>query len=88
MELLEDAYSGTLLHVSMKTDELLATLFPEVDRPSTYREVDAWLWANPKRRPKSNIRRFLVNWMQKEKRRAPLYDEVRKELYVGKGPHA
>jgi hypothetical protein len=87
-ELFKSSYDGTLLHVSLPTDELLANLFPEVDRPSIYREVDAWLWANPRRRPKSNIRRFLVNWMQKEKRRTPLYEEARKEINVGKGPHA
>jgi hypothetical protein len=53
----------------METHELLAELFPEVDRPSEYREADAWLLCcAPSRRPR-NVRRFLFNWFKRTKHR-------------------
>jgi len=62
------AYRGQVLEVSHEENAMLAESFPEVDRPSEYRSADAWLWANPRRRPK-NYRRFLVNWFSRQKRR-------------------
>lgn len=82
-ELFANAYHGQVLSVSMTTDLLLAELFPEVDRHSVYRDIDAWLWANPKRRPKKLRHKFIVRWFMKEKRRAPLYEEARREIHVG-----
>jgi hypothetical protein len=66
--LFEDAWSGRQLIVSMETHELLAELFPEVDRPSTYRDADSWLvTCSPSRRPR-NVKRFLLNWFRRAKR--------------------
>jgi hypothetical protein len=68
MNLFEDAYSGRQLIVSRATHELLAELFPEVDRPSTYRDADSWLvTCAPSRRPR-NVKRFLVTWFRRQKR--------------------
>jgi hypothetical protein len=68
VNLFEDAWSGRQLIVSMETHELLAELFPEVDRPSTYRDADSWLLTcAPSRRPR-NVKRFLVTWFRRQKR--------------------
>lgn len=66
--LFADAWSGRQLIVSMETHDLLAELFPEVDRPSSYRDADSWLLTcAPSRRPR-NVRRFLVSWFRRQKR--------------------
>ena len=76
------AFSGRWLDVTESTFRYLAQAFPEIHLPSTFREADAWCWANPRRRPR-NVRRFLVAWVLREKRNLPLSEAVRKELKVG-----
>ena len=87
------AYRGEAIEVDQELNHILAQLFPEVDRPSEYRSADAWVWANPRRRPK-NMKRFLVNWFKRRKRfeiaiednRLKRDELLRRELEVGRGP--
>jgi len=60
-------FHGEHLLIDDLQDVLLANWFPEVDRYSQYREIDSWLTANPRRRPK-NMQRFLHNWFARQKR--------------------
>jgi hypothetical protein len=64
-----NVYRGEILEIDELTHLALGKMFPEVDRPSEYRSIDAWLWANPRRRPKSNIRKFIVTWFSRCKRK-------------------
>jgi hypothetical protein len=70
MSELFSAYSGEVLTVSCETDGRIATLFPELDRPSMYRDADSWLLTCPKSRWPRNRRRFLLTWARREKTRA------------------
>lgn len=84
------SYTGRLLEVTAETDALFADCFPEIDRQSEYREIDAWLWsAAPSRRPK-NVKQFLRNWFVKtkraQKRESNKEARLRAELQVGRGP--
>ena len=89
-----DAYSGEALTVSLSTDAVLRRLFPEVDRPSAYREADAWLLTCPKSHKPRNCKRFMLNWFKREKTRtlraslafAEREEALRKEVRVGAGP--
>ena len=58
------AFSGAHLTVSEKQDRLLAEAFPWVDRPIEYRKANAWLDANPQRRPRKTAK-FVYNWFSK-----------------------
>lgn len=85
------AFDGRVLHVSQETHAYLQETYPELDLPSSYRSMDAWLFANPLHRPRQRgIRRFIVNWLNKEKRykaRAEhTQDLVAREIWVGNGP--
>jgi hypothetical protein len=85
----EEVFHGRRLAVTNETHALLTENYPELDLHGEYREYDSWLWANPRRHPK-NIRRGLVNWLQKSKRAAlrevSRQDLVARELRVGGGP--
>ena len=61
-------FHGEHLAIDDLQDVLLANWFPEVDRYSQYREIDSWLDANPRRRPR-NMKRFLHTWFAKQKRK-------------------
>ena len=61
-------FHGEHLAIDDLQDVLLANWFPEVDRHSQYREIDSWLDANPRRRPR-NMKRFLHTWFAKQKRK-------------------
>jgi hypothetical protein len=58
------AFSGSHLTVSETQDHFLAEAFPWVDRQAEYRRADAWLEANPERRPRKQAR-FVQNWFSK-----------------------
>lgn len=58
------AFSGVHLSVTHQQDASLAEAFPWVDLPGEYRKMDAWLEANPKKRPKSHVK-FAHNWVSK-----------------------
>lgn len=58
------AFAGSHLVVSIKQDQLLADAFPWIDRAGEYRKADAWLEANPKRRPR-RLPAFIQNWFSK-----------------------
>ena len=62
------AYRGEVLEIDEETNSILAFLFPEVDRPSAYRDADAYLWAAPKSKRPRNHRRFIVNWLRRAKK--------------------
>jgi hypothetical protein len=57
-------FAGTHLVVSKKQDHLLAEAFPWVEREAEYRKADAWLEANPDRRPRKTAR-FVQNWFSR-----------------------
>lgn len=56
-----------------------------------FQSMDAWLEANPRRR-KKNVKRFVVNWLNKEAaayaRELRRERATKKELRVGAGPQA
>lgn len=91
-----DAYSGEKLSVSDETHARLRRLFPEIDLPSFYRTMDAYLLDCPKSRYPRNIRKFLITCARREKTCtlraseafAEKQDALRKEIYVGQGPIA
>ena len=90
MEGFDDPYQGLQLSVSAKTDAEIRFLYPELDVHGIYRDADSWLLTcAPKRRPK-NVKRFLVNWMkrerQKSEREGRKQEIVNRELNVGRGP--
>jgi len=58
------AFSGTHLSVTQQQDASLAEAFPWVDRQAEYRKADAWMEANPTKRPKSQGK-FTYNWICK-----------------------
>lgn len=60
------AFAGTHFTVSEKQDRLLADAFPWVDRQAEYRKADAWLEANPDRRPRRTAR-FIDHWFRQVK---------------------
>jgi len=67
-------FAGVHLTVSHRQDQLLGEAFPWVDRPIEYRKADAWLEANPDRRPRKTSR-FVQNWFL----RIPAPSSPRKE---------
>lgn len=60
------AFTGTHLRVTENQDRLLADAFPWVDRQMEYRKADAWIEANPERRPRK-FSRFTHSWFSKIK---------------------
>jgi hypothetical protein len=58
------AFVCSHLVVSQKQDRLLGAAFPWIDREAEYRKADAWLDANPERRPRRTSR-FLHNWFSR-----------------------
>lgn len=52
-----------LLHIAMKN------LFPELDLPSAYRDMDAWILQAPKSKRPRDQRKFVINWLRRNKRR-------------------
>ena len=76
-------FEGSVLKVGYKQDAVLAYAFPELDREREYREMDSWLIANPHKRPKRHMARFVHNWLSKaaRHRRAAL-----SEASVGRAP--
>jgi hypothetical protein len=58
------AFAGLHLTVSQRQDLSLAEAFPWVDRQAEYRKADAWIEANPERRPRKTAR-FIHNWCSK-----------------------
>jgi hypothetical protein len=76
-----DAYRGAVLDVSLETDALLRKLYPEVDRQSAYRDADGWLVTCPRSRWPRNTRRFLINWLKREKR---IGKGTEQELNIGR----
>ena len=87
-DLFEDAYAGQVLIVTSATDCLLGELFPELHRWDEYRDSDAWLLANPLKRPKQKgTKRFLINWFRKSEKQRLREErkslDLRRELRVG-----
>lgn len=58
-------YQGYVLEVTAATDEVLAKLYPLLDRHSLYRAADSWLMNCPKNKKPKNARRFLHNWFRR-----------------------
>jgi hypothetical protein len=89
--LFSDAYSGRVLSVSVETHVDLSLMFPELNSGDEYRDADAWLLANPRKRPKQNgTKRFLINWFRKSEK-ARLREqrkqmETSRQSQVGSGP--
>jgi hypothetical protein len=87
----ENGYSGKVLIVDWNTDFELGEMFPKLRRGDEYRDADAWLLANPRKRPKeSGTKRFLINWFRKSEK-ARLREqrkqmETSKQSQVGSGP--
>jgi hypothetical protein len=87
-ELFPDVYRGKILSVSPETDAELADLFPELSRRDEYIDADAWMLANPRRRPQQRgTKRFLINFFRKSEkariRQARKDFEMRREMMVG-----
>ena len=61
-------FEGSVLKVGYKQDAVLAYAFPELDREREYREMDSWLIANPHKRPRKHMARFVHNWLAKSAR--------------------
>lgn len=57
-------FLGSHLIISDSQDRLLARAFPLVDRQHEYCKADAWIEANPDRRPRKTSR-FVHNWFSK-----------------------
>ena len=88
MSLFPDAYSGKVLSVSWGTHMDLRLLFPELNERDEYRDADAWLFANPMKRPKQKgTKRFLINWFRKSEKQRLREErkslDLRRELRVG-----
>ncbi len=58
------AYQGSSLRITARQDSAMAEAFPWVERQAEYRKMNAWLEANPARRP-HNLARFAHNWLSK-----------------------
>jgi Helix-turn-helix domain len=58
------AFAGTHLSISERQHHLLHQAFPWVDRAGEYRKADAWLEANPNRRPRKPAA-FVHNWFSR-----------------------
>ena len=76
-------FEGSILRVTYKQDAVLAYAFPGLDRGREYREMDSWLIANPHKRPRRHMARFVHNWLSKaaRQRRAVIAEAV-----VGRAP--
>src|ERR1022692_3661661 len=72
------AWRGKHLVVTLEMYVKLRQAFDHVNCFQQIEIADAWLDANPRRRPRNQYR-FLVNWFQKQPRPA-------KEVNVGSGP--
>ena len=86
--LFEDAFQGKVLSVSAQTDADLAALFPHLNYRDEYRDADAWLFANPLKRPKQKgTKRFLINWFRRSEKQRLREErkslDLRRELMVG-----
>ena len=60
------AFKGTHLKVTERQDGLLSEAFPWISRQAEYRKADAWLEANPDKRPRKQSK-FINNWFQRIK---------------------
>jgi hypothetical protein len=63
------AFVGLHFSVSGKQDSLLAEAFPWVSLQAEYRKADAWLEANPEKRPR-RAPRFIHNWFSRISKQA------------------
>ena len=75
-------FDGEHLKVTDAQDVRFERCFPLVNRLDEFRAMDAWLAANPRRRPR-NTERFVTNWLLRVKDR---YRAVRVEANAGAGP--
>jgi hypothetical protein len=75
MDLFGEQWQGRHLVVTELMAIKLSRAFPHVDLSHELELCDAWLDANPRRRPRNQYR-FLVNWFQKQPKPNP-------ELTVG-----
>lgn len=56
------AFEGKNLKITARQDSVFRAAFPWVDIPAEYRKMEAWIEANPSRKPK-NCGRFAQNWL-------------------------
>jgi hypothetical protein len=59
------AFEGQVLEITEREDDALGLAYPHIDRVASYRQMDAWLVANPERR-KKKFAAFARNWMSRE----------------------
>ncbi len=78
-------FCGEYLSIGYKQHCVFAYAYPELNLEVEYKEMEAWLEANPHKRPRSRVLRFVNAWLKKSahQRRA-----IRKEADVGRGPQA
>lgn len=62
-------YHGELLEVDELLHMAMRRLFPEVDLPSAYRDMDAWILQAPKSKRPRDQRKFVINWLRRGKRK-------------------
>ena len=63
-----NVYHGEILEVDELLHAAMRRLFPEVDLPSAYRDMDAWIVQAPKSKRPKNQRKFVINWLRRGKR--------------------
>lgn len=73
-------FIGSYIRVDELQDSMLERAFPGIDRWAHYSRMDSWLHANPRKRPRKNMQRFIHAWL--EKHVAPAQPEAQ----VGSGP--
>ena len=78
-------FRGEVVQVSYKQHVVFGYAFPELNLEREYKEMDAWLIANPHKRPRRHVARFVHNWLRKSARQ---HQTVHKEADVGRGPQA
>ena len=83
-ELLFSFFAGDHIEISQAFGERLVVSYPELNVIRELMHADAWLEANPRKRPRNKLR-FVVNWLNKEARqesRRPSDSHIQ----VGRGP--
>lgn len=76
---------GTEYPVSQEQCHEWAGLYPAVDVIQQFRQMRAWLIANPrKKKTKSGINRFIVTWLSKEQDRGGVYGKEESRGQQGK----
>jgi len=60
-------YRGEVLEVDELLHWAMQRLIPEVDLPSSYRDMDAWILQAPKSKRPRDQRKFIINWLRRGK---------------------